>query len=58
MDSLLLVNGAVYLDVFSCAPYDPQIVVEFAAGYFKAAHTKSAWLIADKIYPSRFMLYG
>ena len=38
MDSLLLVNDAVYLDVFSCAPYDPQAVAKFAAGYFKAAH--------------------
>ncbi len=27
---------AIYLDVFSCAPYEPQEVVEFAAGFFKA----------------------
>jgi S-adenosylmethionine/arginine decarboxylase-like enzyme len=38
MDSLLLVNGAVYLDVFSCAPYDPLDVAKFATEYFKAAH--------------------
>jgi S-adenosylmethionine/arginine decarboxylase-like enzyme len=28
---------AIYLDVFSCAPYDPQAVAEFAARFFKAA---------------------
>ncbi len=27
---------AVYLDVFSCAPYDPEAVAEFAAQFFKA----------------------
>lgn len=29
-------SRAIYLDVFSCAPYDPQDAAEFAAGYFKA----------------------
>lgn len=28
---------AIYLDVFSCAPYDPEDVAKFAADYFKAA---------------------
>jgi len=28
---------AIYLDVFSCAAYDPQQVAKFAADYFKAA---------------------
>jgi S-adenosylmethionine/arginine decarboxylase-like enzyme len=28
---------AIYLDVFSCAPYEPDDVVKFAAEYFKAA---------------------
>jgi S-adenosylmethionine/arginine decarboxylase-like enzyme len=27
---------AIYLDVFSCAPYDPEDVMKFAADYFKA----------------------
>jgi len=27
---------AIYLDVFSCAPYKPKEVVEFAANFFKA----------------------
>ena len=31
-------SRAIYLDVFSCAPYDPQVVAKFAADYFKAAH--------------------
>lgn len=29
---------AIYLDVFSCAAYEPEEVAEFAKGYFKAAH--------------------
>jgi S-adenosylmethionine/arginine decarboxylase-like enzyme len=28
---------AIYLDVFSCAPYEPEEVAEFAQEYFKAA---------------------
>ncbi len=28
---------AIYLDVFSCAPYKPEDVAKFAAEYFKAA---------------------
>src|SRR5512146_1317856 len=28
---------AIYLDVFSCAPYQPERVAKFAAEYFKAA---------------------
>ncbi len=27
---------AIYLDVFSCAPYEPEEVAEFAAHFFKA----------------------
>src|SRR5512140_1301775 len=27
---------AIYLDVFSCAPYEPEEVAAFAAEYFKA----------------------
>jgi len=30
-------SRAIYLDVFSCAPYDPEDVAQFAAEYFKAA---------------------
>lgn len=29
-------SNATYLDVFSCKPYDPQPVVEFAKKFFKA----------------------
>ena len=28
---------AIYLDVFSCAPYEPDDVAQFAKEYFKAA---------------------
>ena len=31
-------SRAIYLDVFSCAPYDPQDAAKFAADYFKAAY--------------------
>ncbi len=31
---------AIYLDVFSCAPYDPNEAAEFAARFFKAQHHK------------------
>lgn len=30
-------SRAIYLDVFSCAPYEPEDVAQFAAEYFKAA---------------------
>ncbi len=29
-------SRAIYLDVFSCAPYDPEDAARFAAEYFKA----------------------
>jgi S-adenosylmethionine/arginine decarboxylase-like enzyme len=29
-------SRAIYLDVFSCAPYDPKAVADYAKGYFKA----------------------
>ena len=32
------VSRAIYLDVFSCATYDPQDTAQFAAEYFKADH--------------------
>ncbi len=31
-------SRAIYLDVFSCAPYDSEETAKFAAEYFKAAH--------------------
>ena len=31
-------SRAIYLDVFSCAPYDSQDAARFAAEYFKAAN--------------------
>jgi S-adenosylmethionine/arginine decarboxylase-like enzyme len=29
-------SRAIYLDVFSCAPYDPEAAANFAKEYFKA----------------------
>ena len=29
-------SRAIYLDVFSCAPYEPKAVADFARAYFKA----------------------
>lgn len=29
-------SRAVYLDIFSCAPYEPEVVAGFAAQFFKA----------------------
>ena len=31
-------SRTIYLDVFSCAPYDPEDVARFATEYFKASH--------------------
>ncbi|MBI2332304.1 MAG: S-adenosylmethionine decarboxylase [Chloroflexi bacterium] len=31
-------SRAIYLDVFSCAPYDPEDAANFAKEYFKASH--------------------
>lgn len=31
-------SRAIYLDVFSCAPYDSEETSKFAAEYFKAGH--------------------
>ena len=33
-------SRAIYLDVFSCAPYDPNAAAAFAARFFKAQHHK------------------
>ena len=30
-------SRAIYLDVFSCAPYDPEDAAQFAREYFKAS---------------------
>jgi S-adenosylmethionine/arginine decarboxylase-like enzyme len=30
-------SRAIYLDVFSCAPYEPEAVAEYAREYFKAS---------------------
>jgi S-adenosylmethionine/arginine decarboxylase-like enzyme len=32
-------SNTVYLDVFSCKPYDPDIVEEFARKYFAGSHS-------------------
>ncbi len=31
-------SRAIYLDVFSCAPYDPEDVAQFATDFFKGSH--------------------
>ena len=31
---------AIYLDVFSCAPYEPNEAANFAARFFKAHHCR------------------
>lgn len=31
-------SRTIYLDVFSCAPYNPEDVAEFAKEFFKALH--------------------
>ena len=31
-------SNTVYLDVFSCKPYDPQVVEEFARQFFGGTH--------------------
>ena len=33
-------SRAIYLDVFSCAPYEPEDAAKFAADYFKASSYK------------------
>lgn len=37
-------DNCVYLDVFSCKPYDPQKVVEVAQKYFKFEKFKTAFI--------------
>jgi len=31
-------SNTTYLDVFSCKPYDPEVVEEFARRFFKGSH--------------------
>ncbi len=33
-------TDAVYLDVFSCKPYDPEIARQFSQKYFKGAYSR------------------
>lgn len=37
-------NNTMYLDVFSCKPYDPQLVVEVAKKWFKFESFKTAFV--------------
>ena len=32
-------TNTTYLDVFSCKPYDPDVVRDFAENYFKGTHS-------------------
>lgn len=34
-------SNAVYLDVFSCKPYEPMVVEEFARKYFGGTHCRT-----------------
>lgn len=34
-------SNAVYLDVFSCKPYEPAVVEEFARKYFGGSHCRT-----------------
>ena len=34
-------TNAVYLDVFSCKPYDPEVVREFAQEYFRGKRSEA-----------------
>lgn len=31
-------TNTIYLDVFSCKPYDPAVVADFARSFFKGSH--------------------
>jgi S-adenosylmethionine/arginine decarboxylase-like enzyme len=37
-------NNTFYLDVFSCKPYDPTIVIELTKQYFKHTNYRTAFL--------------
>ena len=37
-------NDTMYLDVFSCKTYDPQVVVSLVQKFFKAQKYQTAWL--------------
>jgi S-adenosylmethionine/arginine decarboxylase-like enzyme len=37
-------NNTMYLDVFSCKPYDPQIVVDLAVKFFGIKKFKTAFI--------------
>jgi S-adenosylmethionine/arginine decarboxylase-like enzyme len=37
-------GNAMYLDVFSCKPYDDQIVVDLVKQYFKAKSVRPSFL--------------
>lgn len=32
-------SNTTYLDVFSCKPYDPEVVRDFAESYFEGSHS-------------------
>lgn len=37
-------NGSAYIDVFSCAPYDPQLVAEYCSDYFETIEYEYSYL--------------
>ncbi|MBN2124811.1 MAG: S-adenosylmethionine decarboxylase [Deltaproteobacteria bacterium] len=40
-------TNTTYLDVFSCKPYDPQTVVDFATTFFKADRVKHQMVVRE-----------
>jgi S-adenosylmethionine/arginine decarboxylase-like enzyme len=42
-------SRAIYLDVFSCAPYEPEDAAKFAAEYFKASSHKFQVVYRDAL---------
>lgn len=38
---------SAYIDVFSCAPYDPKVAIDLVHQYFKPKHVGDLWLYRD-----------
>ena len=38
---------SVYLDVFSCAPYEPKVALDLFYSYFEPKHIAYKWLLRD-----------
>lgn len=38
---------SAYIDVFSCAPYDPKVAIDLVHKYFQPKHVGDIWLYRD-----------